>query len=116
MARNLKCRRVCMEPKSKLFKVDAKCNQQVTLGLEELESIRLIDFEGLEQIEAANRMEVSRGTFQRILYEARKKVAEALIQGKNIAIEGGHYTISSKACNTSKRCKNCKFYNENIFK
>ena len=115
MPRNPKCRRVCVEPVSKLFKVDNLSKDQITLGLEELESIRLIDFEGLEQGEAAIRMEVSRGTFQRILYEARKKVAEALVQGKSIAVEGGNYTVSSQACNTSKRCKCCKFFEGNTF-
>lgn len=113
MPRSPKCRRVCIDPMTKVFKVDQPCNERVTLGFEELESIRLIDFEGLDQGEAALRMEVSRGTFQRILYEARKKVAEALVQGKSIAIEGGNYTESSTACNTSRRCKACKFLKGN---
>ncbi|MBE6023810.1 MAG: DUF134 domain-containing protein [Cellulosilyticum sp.] len=112
MARSPRCRRVCIEPMSKLFKINGQCKQQVTLGLEEVESIRLVDFEGLDQGEAASRMEVSRGTFQRILYEARKKVAEALVQGKNIAIEGGNYTLAQEACRTSNRCKECKFLKE----
>lgn len=98
-----------MEPVERLFRVEDCYEDTITLCVDELESIRLIDFEGLEQNEAALRMEVSRGTFQRILYEARKKVAEALVQGKSIIIEGGNYTISKVACNTHKRCKNCKF-------
>lgn len=113
MPRRTKCRRVCVEPISKLFKVDTKCSEEVSLCIEEIESIRLIDFEGLEQQEAAERMEVSRGTLQRILYEARKKIAEALIQGKNIVVEGGNYEVASKACNTDKRCKYCKFFKDN---
>lgn len=112
MPRSPKCRRVCVEPLSKFFKADTKYNAQITLSMEELETIRLIDFEGLEQVEAARRMEVSRGTFQRILYEARKKVAEALVQGKSIVVEGGNYNISSEACHTTKRCKGCKFFKD----
>lgn len=113
MPRATKCRRVCIEPLSKLFKVETQSDEVVSLCVEELESIRLIDFEGLEQGEAAQRMEVSRGTFQRILYEGRRKVAEALVQGKSIVVEGGNYEVSSKACNTSKRCSKCKFFREN---
>ncbi len=62
------------------------------LKLEELESLRLKDVEGLEQEDCAARMEVSRPTFQRILLSARRKVADSLVTGRSIAIEGGHYT------------------------
>lgn len=62
------------------------------LKLEELEAIRLKDLEGLEQEECAQRMEVSRPTFQRILLSAREKVADSLIHGKMIRIEGGNFT------------------------
>jgi len=62
------------------------------LKLEELEAIRLKDLEGLEQDECADRMEVSRPTFQRILFLARGKVADSLINGKCICIEGGNFT------------------------
>ncbi len=62
------------------------------LKLEELEAIRLKDLEGLEQEECAARMEVSRPTFQRILLSAREKVADSLVNGKTIHIDGGNYT------------------------
>ncbi len=70
------------------------------LKLEELEAIRLKDLEGLEQGECAEKMEVSRPTFQRILLSAREKVADCLINGKMIHIEGGNFTrnICSIAC------------------
>ena len=112
MPRATKCRRVCAEPDYKLFKSEAAYGHKIILCVEELESIRLIDFEGLEQGEAAERMGISRGTFQRILYEARHKVAEALVTGASIVIEGGNYSESSSACNTSKRCKCCRFHKE----
>jgi len=69
------------------------------LRLEEIEAIRLKDLEGLEQEDCANRMEVSRPTFQRILVSARKKIADSLIQGKEIRIDGGFLpaTIASSA-------------------
>ncbi len=65
-----------------------------SLKLEELEALRLKDLEGLEQEECAVKMEVSRPTFQRILLSAREKVADSLINGKMIHIEGGNYTLN----------------------
>ena len=65
---------------------------QNTMLIEELEAIRLKDLEGLEQEECAERMQVSRPTFQRILLSAREKVADSLINGKVIHIDGGNYT------------------------
>lgn len=62
------------------------------LKLEELEAIRLKDLEGLEQSECAEKMEVSRPTFQRILLSAREKIADSLINGKTIHVEGGKFT------------------------
>ncbi len=73
------------------------------LKLEELEAIRLKDLEGLEQGECAERMEVSRPTFQRILLSAREKVADSLINGKMIRIEGGNFTRN--ICPI--QCKDC---------
>jgi predicted DNA-binding protein (UPF0251 family) len=63
-----------------------------TLLLEELEAIRLKDLEGLEQGECAQKMGVSRPTFQRILLFAREKIADSLVSGKSIHIEGGNFT------------------------
>ncbi len=62
------------------------------LKLEELEAIRLKDLEGLEQGECADKMEISRPTFQRILLSAREIIADCLVNGKAILIEGGNYT------------------------
>ncbi len=62
------------------------------LKLEELEAVRLKDLLGLEQEECAEKMEVSRPTFQRILIAAREKIADSLVHGKSIHIEGGHFT------------------------
>ncbi|MFW5829575.1 MAG: DUF134 domain-containing protein [Planctomycetota bacterium] len=62
---------------------------EVVLTLDELEAMRLTDYEGLYQEQAAQAMQVSRPTLGRILVTARKKVSEALITGKAIRIEGG---------------------------
>lgn len=60
--------------------------------IEEVEAIRLKDLEKLEQEECAERMEVSRQTFQRILNTGREKIADSIINGKAIRIEGGSFT------------------------
>jgi len=73
------------------------------LKIEELEALRLKDLEGLEQEACALRMEVSRPTFQRILTAAREKVADSLIHGKALQIEGGHFTQNLCAV----RCSMC---------
>jgi predicted DNA-binding protein (UPF0251 family) len=70
--------------------------QGVHLSLEELESIRLKDLEGLEQEECAQQMRISRPTFHRILESARKKLADALINGKSIQIEGGNFELPQR--------------------
>jgi predicted DNA-binding protein (UPF0251 family) len=64
---------------------------EVFMSVEELEAIRLSDFEHLDQETAANMMEVSRHTYGRILTSARSLVAEALVTGKSLKIEGGTY-------------------------
>jgi predicted DNA-binding protein (UPF0251 family) len=66
---------------------------EVILPVEGLEAIRLNDFEGLDQEAAAKKMNVSRQTFGRILAEARGIVAEALVMGKVLRIEGGDFEM-----------------------
>lgn len=77
--------------------------EEKILKLEELEAIRLKDLESMEQGECAEKMQVSRPTFQRILLSARKKVADSLINGKAIRIEGGNFTRNICAV----RCLEC---------
>jgi len=69
--------------------------QGVKLTVEELEAIRLKDVEGLELEDCAREMNVSRTTFSRILDSARKSIADALLNGKAIVIEGGTFEISA---------------------
>ena len=61
----------------------------VEMTLDELEALRLADLEGLYQEDAAGRMGVSRPTLGRILESARRKVAEALVLGRALHIQGG---------------------------
>lgn len=66
--------------------VQPHCLEQTSLNHDEIEAIYLCDSEGLTQEEAGARMGVSRGTVQRLLSSARKKVVDALVRGKAIAI------------------------------
>ena len=68
--------------------------EEVRLSVDELEALRLKDLLGLEQEEAAREMAVSRQTFQRIQDEAHRKVAEALVTGKALEIDGGDYEVA----------------------
>ena len=75
----------------------------VILHFEEYEAIKLADYEGLSQLEASKRMQVSRPTFTRIYDAARKKVAKAFIENKRLSIEGGHVEFEADWY----RCENC---------
>lgn len=62
---------------------------QTSLSLDEYEAFRLADHECLTHAEAANEMEISRSTFTRLIEEARKKIADLIVNGKMLIIEGG---------------------------
>ena len=66
--------------------------EEIPITIDELEAIRLADYEGLYHEEAAVRMKISRQTFGRILNDAHKKVAECLIKGKALKINTYHYS------------------------
>lgn len=108
MARPVKIRRVEFFPETSYFIPvgKPKCKLEETrLKVEELEAMRLKDIENLNQEECAEKMGVSRQTFQNIIDSARKKVAIALTEGKAINIGGGNYT--SKHC--SFTCRSCGY-------
>ncbi|NMB41118.1 MAG: DUF134 domain-containing protein [Firmicutes bacterium] len=96
MSRPKKCRRVGFIPENQYFYPRQHCLEEVLVFIEEIEAVRLADLEGLEQAAAAEKMNISRGTFQRIVYSARKKIAEALVYGKAIRIEGGNYIFTGR--------------------
>ena len=116
MPRGFKCRRVCTEPENRMFTPEKPCDDMIILAVEELETVRLCDLEGMEQDDAALSMNISRGTLQRILYDARKKIAEALCTGKIIVISGGNYEVSSRPCGCRSQCKICRFENNDRHK
>jgi predicted DNA-binding protein (UPF0251 family) len=98
MSRPPKCRRVEFLPNVTYFKpagIPLRALDEVRLPVEEAEAIRLKDLEGLEQEEAAERMNISRPTFQRVLASARQKMADALLNGKAIRIEGSSFEMAS---------------------
>lgn len=81
-------------PRVSMFKpagVRAADLQVINLTVEELETVRLSDLEGLDQSDAAMMMGISRKTFWTDLKSARRKIALALVEGHAIVIEGGNY-------------------------
>lgn len=82
--------------------VPARDLEEVTLGLDGAEAIRLADLEGLYQDAAAQRMGVSRQTFGRIIEAARRAVADAIINGKRLRIEGGEIVVKEEGERTMK--------------
>ncbi len=99
MPRPPKVRRVEHVPEITYFKpqgVPLRDLEIIIISFEEMEAVRLKDQEGLDQQQAAERMGISRPTFQRILTTARARIAEALTGGKAIRIEGGSFRVCRK--------------------
>ncbi len=71
--------------------------EEVVLTIDEVEAIRLADFEGMYQEQAAEKMKISRQTFGRVIAAAHRKIAEALVAGKALRIEGGVIAFSEAA-------------------
>ena len=97
MSRPQKCRRVEFLPDVTYFKpagIPLRELEEVCMSIEEIEAIRLKDLEGLEQEAGAEKMNISRPTFQRVLASARQKIADALLGGKAIRIDGGNYEMA----------------------
>src|SRR4030043_186647 len=108
MARPRNCRRVGSVPETNYFKprgIPLPMLEEVILTVDEFEAIRLADLENLYQENAAKKMKVSRQTFGRIIDSAHKKVAEALVQGKALKIEGGEFEVAEMR---KFRCYDCQ--------
>ncbi len=96
MARPKKYRRVCQYPQTLSFSPEGTAQAEpVTLTVDEYETIRLMDREGLSQEEASVRMGVARTTVQQIYGTARKKIAQAIVDGHPLVIRGGDYRLCS---------------------
>ena len=99
VGRPVKWRRVSSLPQALHFKPAAsplRVPEEVCLSIEEIEALRLKDLEGLEQEACAKQMNISRQTFQRILGSGRQKVADALVNGKAIRVEGGNFEMAHR--------------------
>lgn len=110
MARPRKWRKVCCLPERDRFgplnnPIDQDCF--VTMTIDEYETIRLIDLEGFNQEKCASQMHIARTTVQAMYNAARKKIAESLVNGKVLRIEGGDYKLCEgieKSCD----CGGCR--------
>jgi predicted DNA-binding protein (UPF0251 family) len=103
MGRPKKCRWVEIEPGVTYFKprgIPLRSLQQIVITVDELEAMRLADFLEMTQEEVAQRMQVSRPTVTRMLSRAHRAVAEALVHGKAICIQGGDYRVG-------QQCQEC---------
>lgn len=110
MARPRKWRKVCCLPESDRFgPLNAPINREhfVTMTIDEYETIRLIDLEEFTQEECASQMNIARTTVQGMYNDARRKLAESLVNGKVLRIEGGDYKLCDgleKSCG----CGGCR--------
>jgi uncharacterized protein len=98
MPRPRKCRRVEAHPTVTLFKpqgIPARDLEEIILSVEGLEALRLVDLEGLDQETAAERMNVSRPTLNRVLGTARRLVSRALVHGMAIRVHGGDFVLGA---------------------
>lgn len=110
MPRPCKRRRICEVPPCGHFGpkgVQEGGGQAVIMTLDEFECIRLIDLEGMTQEQCAEQMNVARTTAQAIYGSARIKLAECLVMGKELMIQGGDYVLcdgSAKCCRCRRQC------------
>lgn len=108
MPRPCKRRRICAMPGCGHFGPKDKndtVHSEIVMTLDEFETIRLIDLEELTQEECAERMNVARTTAQSIYNNARHKLAECMVDGKELIIKGGEYDL----CNGNEENRHCKF-------
>lgn len=109
MPRPVKERNVCCIPRSCSFGPLNECGgaqETVCMTVDEYETIRLIDLIGCTQEECAKRMAIARTTVQMIYNEARRKTADALVNGKSLHIQGGHYRLcDGSGCCPAGECR-----------
>ena len=106
MGRPQKCRFIEAPPEYTGFKprgMRAESLEKVYLSIDEYECIRLTDYKGLPHEECAGLMGISRPVFTRLVESARRKIAEAIIEGKELMIEGGNVVYGRK----HSRCPKC---------
>lgn len=111
MPRPMKNRKVCKEPTASVYGpiCNAPINEEhaIHMSIEEFEVIRLMDYEKHNQASCAEFMGVARSTVQRIYEIARDKMATSLVEGKQLVIKGGHYTICENQ-DDERSCCQCE--------
>ena len=111
MPRPQKCRRVCQLPRCAGFTPAGQAGtaERVILTVDEYEVIRLVDLEGLTQEACAAQMEIARTTVTGIYDSARRKLAQALVHGKSLVIQGGNYRLceggQGRGCCQQRGCR-----------
>jgi len=107
-------RTIHCQPDSNYYKpqgIPLKELEEVVLGLDESEAIRLADLKGYSQEEVSRWMNISRATVGRILESGRRKTADAITNGKALRIEGGHVQNHSNydsEPSDSETCEGCQ--------
>ena len=128
MARPTNSRKITTPPKMIGFKpygLKKSKKESIVLNYDEFEGFRYINYDNIQQDEAAKRMEISRPTFTRLYNNALKKIASAFVEGKSIEIEGGNVYFENEWLRCTKcfkliegkqnhvRCLNCKLFGKN---
>ncbi|NLJ90663.1 MAG: DUF134 domain-containing protein [Clostridiales bacterium] len=118
MARPTKRRKVCCIPDNNSFGPIAMRlgeDNKIIMTIDEYETIRLIDLEDLTQEECAEKMHIARTTVQGIYKQARQKLADSLVNGKMLTIEGGKYRLCDESiddcgptCYRRRKSKRCE--------
>ena len=101
MSRPFSPRRIAGRPVVSIFKpvgVPLRELHEIVMTLDEFEAIRLADLDDDYQEKAAERMGVSRATFSRIVDSAHRKIADTLVHGKALRIEGGPVQLGAPRC------------------
>ncbi|WP_317854824.1 DUF134 domain-containing protein [Chakrabartyella piscis] len=100
MARPKKIRKICTMPENSGFVPLQECGhdtETIIMAIDEYETIRLIDLFGYTQEECAKQMQIARTTVQAMYNDARKKMADALVNRKSLCVEGGDVNICQGA-------------------
>lgn len=122
MARPSKCRKVCVLPKIISMEPvrrhplhsEEVADSPIVITVDEYETIRLIDHVGLTQAECSSYMDMARTSVQAMYQKARKKIAQALVEGRALHIDGGNYKLyedlEKPSCHTCEKKKksHCK--------
>ena len=104
MPRPQRQRRICALPENQRFgPLPGPADGEVTLTLDEYETIRLMDGRGLTHEQCADVMRISRTTVTEIYASARRKLAEMVVNGRQLAIGGGHVSL----CDHTSPCDCC---------